>query len=166
MCYIHFPCQWTRVVKLTIYLGISSRAASTLNITFSDLALARSDYEYNPAKPIFVEKFRESISPHTCDHRRTKGYLHQTYPTYNFEPGFSQDDRLWQAGLGESASHQEERLREALDEVFIRNQPDGNDINAAGNWVSITAHSGAIGSILQGTHPSSDNKTLIIARLY
>jgi len=133
--------------------GKSSRAASTLNITFSDLALAKSPYESHPAQPVFVEKFRESISPHTCDHRRTKDYLHQTYPSYRFEPGFAQNDELWQAGLGESPSHQEERLREALDEVFIRSAPRGNNIDTSGNWVSITAHSGAIGSILQGKAP-------------
>jgi len=128
----------------------SSRAASTLNITFSDLAFTRSPYRSRPVQPIFVEKFRESISPHTCDHRRTKDYLYQTYPDFKYEPGFTQNDELWQPGLGESPSHQQERLREALDEVFIRSQPAGNNIDTAGNWVSITAHSGAIGSILQG----------------
>lgn len=58
-----------------------------------------------------------------------------------FEEGFSEDDPLWSRTERESNGAMDVRSRTVLDDVF---QHDSN------TWISISSHSGEIGSILRG----------------
>lgn len=57
-----------------------------------------------------------------------------------FEPGFAEDDELWEKDYREPESARRFRLATLLDDVF------GSDGNVV---LSLTAHSGAIASILE-----------------
>ena len=43
---------------------------------------------------IVSEHFRESIGLHTCDERSKKSEIAAMYPTWAFEPSFTQNDQL------------------------------------------------------------------------
>jgi broad specificity phosphatase PhoE len=107
-----------------------SRAASTLNLTWSDITFS---------KPIFLEGLRESIGLHTCDKRRSRTYLYDTYPGFNFETGFSEEDELWGPIYQETSEQQIIRLRHVLDSIW-ENYPV--------TYISITAHGGTVAAIL------------------
>lgn len=109
-----------------------SRAASTLNLTWSD-------FTFPFAKPIFIEHLRESIGLHTCDKRRSKQYLHTTYPDFTFETGFQEDDELWGPVYEETFEQQIVRLRGVLDSIWY---------NEGSTYISITAHGGTVSAIL------------------
>ena len=109
-----------------------SRAASTLNLTWSDIT-------FPFAKPIFVENLRESIGLHTCDKRRTKHYLQTRYPDFTFESGFREEDELWGPVYEETFEQQIVRLRGVLDSIWK---------NERSTYISITAHGGTVAAIL------------------
>jgi broad specificity phosphatase PhoE len=119
------------------YTSPLTRCLQTANLTFSGLSLARS----KPFVPTVKEYFREGISGHTCDRRGTKTYIHNSFPGYNIEKGFSEQDLLWKADMGEPSANQDIRSKAALDDVFT---------NDDGTWISLTSHSGEIASILRG----------------
>ncbi|KAI9646830.1 putative phosphoglycerate mutase pmu1 [Ciborinia camelliae] len=112
------------------------RCLQTSNITFSTLPLPKS----RPFKPLIKELFREGISGHTCDRRSNRTSIHESFPSYKIEKGFSENDLLWKALEGEVPTDQDVRSKKVLDEVF------GSDENT---WLSITSHSGEIASILR-----------------
>ncbi len=87
------------------------------------------------------ELFREGISGHTCDRRGTKTYIHDVFPAYKIEPGFSENDLLWKPLQGEVQVDENIRSKTVLDEVFSSDDS---------TYISITSHSGEIASILQG----------------
>jgi hypothetical protein len=93
--------------------------------------------------PTVKELFREALGVHTCDRRSSKGVIHEHYPNWPFEGGFKEDDPLWDAEHRETNEAMDIRLRQALDDVF------SNDRNT---YISISSHSGAIGSILRGKY--------------
>lgn len=99
---------------------------------------------------------REENGVHTCDKRRTKTYIESTFPTFQIEHGFSEEDLLWEAEVRESRTHVEERAKEVLDMIFNN---DGElcrtfypDILSFPltlcSVVSITAHGGIINAFL------------------
>jgi hypothetical protein len=92
------------------------------------------------SKPIFIEGLRESIGLHTCDRRRDKQYLQDTYPGYNFQCGFTNEDRLWRPVYQETPEQQALRLRPVLDSWW-ENDPS--------TYISATSHSGTITAILE-----------------
>ncbi|KAH6662971.1 histidine phosphatase superfamily [Halenospora varia] len=112
------------------------RCLSTANLTFSTLPLPRSQ----PFVPTIKELFREGISGHTCDRRSNRTFIENSFPRYEVEKGFSEQDLLWREGVGEVSTDQDVRSKKVLDEVF------GSDDST---WISITSHSGEIGSILR-----------------
>ncbi|KAJ8060220.1 hypothetical protein OCU04_010563 [Sclerotinia nivalis] len=112
------------------------RCLQTANVTFSTLPLPKS----RPFKPLIKELFREGISGHTCDRRSNRTFIHESFPSYKIEKGFSENDLLWKELEGEVATDQDIRSKKVLDEVF------GSDDNT---WLSITSHSGEIASILR-----------------
>lgn len=63
----------------------------------------------------------------------------KAFPHITLEPDFSEADVLWEADYREPRSAREYRLAQLLDDVFA---------NDEGVFVSLTSHSGAIGSIL------------------
>ena len=83
---------------------------------------------------------RETTGLHTCDMRSTKSEIVKEYPEYRIEPGFSEEDPLWDSKTRESNSGRTARFYEFLSDVFA------HDENV---FMSFTAHSGAITSILE-----------------
>lgn len=77
---------------------------------------------------------------HTCDRRNTASHIQQTFPHVKLEPGFSEEDPLWTADYREPRSARKYRLSQLLDDIFAHDP---------GMFLSLTSHSGAIGSILE-----------------
>ncbi|KAJ9109109.1 hypothetical protein QFC21_000437 [Naganishia friedmannii] len=67
-----------------------TRTAETMRLSFGEILEGKT--------PIFVEAFREIFGEHTCDKRRTKSYLQERYPNYEFEPAFAEEDPWWKPG--------------------------------------------------------------------
>ncbi|AEO69931.1 uncharacterized protein THITE_2146815 [Thermothielavioides terrestris NRRL 8126] len=117
------------------YTSPLSRCTVTANLTFADIHLPAE----HPFIPTVKEGFREGISIHTCDRRSNKTYISHMFPTYKFEPGFSETDQLWRATEEETDAALAQRAKAVLDDVF---RTDKN------TWISITAHSGIAGALL------------------
>ncbi|KAI4645202.1 hypothetical protein J4E93_006002 [Alternaria ventricosa] len=122
----------------TYYVSPLTRTIETANLSFKSLPLPES----RPYKPFIKELVREALGVHTCDRRSTAAYIKATFtdPPLTFEPGFSNEDLLWEAGYREPRSARRYRLATFLDDVFA------TDDNV---WLSFTSHSGAIGSMLE-----------------
>ncbi|MCJ1307616.1 hypothetical protein MMC25_001263 [Agyrium rufum] len=135
----------------SFYTSPLFRCLATANITFTGLALPKK----LPFVPTVKELFREGISGHTCDRRSNKTFIHDSFPTYKIEKGFTEDDELWVALHGETNQDQDIRSRKVLDEVF---SVDRN------TYISITSHSGEIASLLRvmGHQPFSLNTGAVI----
>lgn len=118
------------------YTSPLSRCLETANITFSGLDLPM----YYPFIPTVKHLFRETISIHTCDRRSNKTYIHDSFPSYIIEPGFTEYDELWNGVTSETNSAQVARSYKILTEVF---EADDH------TYISITSHSGEIGAILE-----------------
>jgi len=77
---------------------------------------------------------------HTCDSRSKASAIAAEFPEYQFETGFSEDDLLYDPKRRESDEERNQRLRSLLSDIFA------NDENV---FISLTAHSGAITSVLE-----------------
>ena len=119
------------------YTSPLTRCLQTANYTFNGLDLPA---QY-PFAPEVKELFREGISGHTCDRRGSRTYIHESFPGYKIEPGFSENDQLWEALHGETTVDQAIRSKTVLDQVFSTDKS---------TYISITSHSGEIASILSG----------------
>ena len=117
------------------YTSPLTRCLQTANYTFNGLDLPAK----HPFIPEVKELFREGISGHTCDRRGSKTYIHDSFPSYTIEPGFTENDELWEALHGETTVDQAIRSKTVLDQVF------SSDRNT---YISITSHSGEIAFIL------------------
>lgn len=84
---------------------------------------------------------RETLGIHTCDRRSDKSLLTTSYPSYRFEQDFAETDPLWDPEWRESNSARDLRLLTLLRDIFTNDMDDAT-------FVSLTAHSGAISSIL------------------
>lgn len=60
---------------------------------------------------------------------------------FYFEEGFTEEDELWDAELRELNAGEDRRSVQALDQLFM---------NDKAVWISLSAHSGIIGSLLRG----------------
>ena len=119
------------------YTSPLTRCLQTANYTFTGLNLRPQ----HPFIPEVKELFREGISGHTCDRRSSKTYIHDLFPAYRIEPGFTENDQLWEALHGETNTDQDIRSKIVLDQVFSTDHS---------TYISITSHSGEIASILRG----------------
>ena len=119
------------------YTSPLTRCLQTANYTFNGLDLPAK----HPFKPLVKEYFREGISGHTCDRRSNETYIHNLFPSYGIEPGFTPEDELWVALHGETSTDQAVRSKRVLDSVFSTD---------SSTYISVTSHSGEIGSILSG----------------
>ena len=133
------------------YTSPLTRCLQTANITFSGLSLPAS----SPFLPLIKEYLRESISIHTCDRRSNETVIHSEFPQWPIEAGFTEYDELWNGVTGETNSAQDARSKIVLDSIF---STDNN------TYLSITSHSGEIGSILRvlGHIPFSLNTGAVI----
>ncbi|KAL8745571.1 MAG: hypothetical protein Q9190_002309 [Brigantiaea leucoxantha] len=123
-------------VPQTYYTSPLSRCLATAKITFSTLTLPPR----KPFIPQVKELLREAIGIHTCDRRSSKSAIHAAYPTYTFEPSFTETDLLWRPDLRETDSAQEARLKLLLDDIFTHDDS---------TYISFTSHSGSIAAILR-----------------
>ncbi|KAG6813050.1 hypothetical protein H0H92_014322 [Tricholoma furcatifolium] len=139
------------------YVSPLTRCLQTANVTFSDLALPRGS---SPFKPTIKELFREGISIHTCDNRQSKSYIHNLFPSWTIEQGFTENDELWNGVTSETDDAEAVRSKKVMDEVFQElSARDGQNL-----FVSVTSHSGQIASILSvlGHQPFSLNTGAVI----
>ncbi|KAF2732287.1 phosphoglycerate mutase-like protein [Polyplosphaeria fusca] len=118
------------------YVSPLSRAIQTANLGFQDLDLP----EDKPYAPIAKELLRETLGVHTCDRRSTASQIRDMFPHVELEPGFAEEDRLYEEDYREPPSARKYRLELLLDDVFT---------NDGGVFLSLTSHSGAITSILE-----------------
>ncbi|KAL2006899.1 hypothetical protein VTN00DRAFT_9567 [Thermoascus crustaceus] len=118
------------------YVSPLNRCLATASITFKGLSIPHTD----PFRPTIKELLRETIGIHTCDRRSSKSAIQEEYPLYTFEDNFAETDPLWSADWRESNSQRDARLRKLLDDIFTSDQ---------NTFISLTAHSGAITSILE-----------------
>ncbi|KAF7594094.1 hypothetical protein BBP40_010092, partial [Aspergillus hancockii] len=114
-----------------------TRTLRTANITFSGLRLP---HKSAPFRPLIKEDLREGISLHTCDQRRNRTYIHNLFPAWPIERGFTETDELWNGVKAETSAAQDLRSKSALDSIFKMN---------TGLFVSVTSHSGEISAILR-----------------
>lgn len=88
-----------------------------------------------------IQLLREALGVHTCDRRSTASQILEQFPHVTLEPSFSEPDVLWEADYREPRTARKYRLEQLLDDIFE---------NDKGAFLSLTSHSGAIGSILEG----------------
>ncbi|KAL0567180.1 putative phosphoglycerate mutase pmu1 [Marasmius crinis-equi] len=116
------------------YSSPMTRALSTYNLTFEGIQLP------DHTKPLVLENAREVYGVHTCDMRRSRTYIRTTFPRFDIEKGFTEEDELWTPDVRESDAHVAGRAKSVLDVIF-ENQDDDS-------IVSVTAHSGIINGFL------------------
>ena len=119
------------------YTSPLTRCLQTAYYTFNGLILPAK----HPFTPEVKELFREGISGHTCDRRSNAACIHDLFPGYTIEPGFTENDELWEALHGETKADQDIRSKKVLDQVFSTDRS---------TYISITTHSGEAASILRG----------------
>ncbi|PLN75199.1 histidine phosphatase superfamily [Aspergillus taichungensis] len=120
------------------YVSPLNRCLATASITFKGLKMPLTD----PFQPLVKENLRETLGLHTCDSRSSKTAIATEYPEYKIEPGFAETDPLYDPKLRESNSARDARLLGFLQDVFAHDDK---------SFLSMTAHSGAITSILEVT---------------
>jgi hypothetical protein len=89
---------------------------------------------------IGIQLLRETMGEHTCDRRSPASTIATEFPQYQFEADFTEEDLLWDPKARESNEDRNKRLFELLCDIFA------SDDNV---FLSLTAHSGAITSILE-----------------
>ena len=111
--------------------------------------------------PFILENLRETLGEHTCDKRVDHSIAVEEYQNYKMKTGnvinwkYSKDypevDQLWRADWREPQLEMDTRVNNGLVEVFEK-------LTSEEKFVSITCHSGVIGSILRNLkHPEIQN---------
>lgn len=118
------------------YSSPLTRCTTTANLTFGDLDLPVE----HPFIPTVKEGFREGMTVHTCNRRSDRSRIHELFPCYRFELGFTEEDVLWSSDDSETDAAELVRAKVALDDVFRADHA---------TWVSITAHEGIISRLLR-----------------
>ncbi|ROV95105.1 hypothetical protein VSDG_05843 [Cytospora chrysosperma] len=90
------------------YTSPLTRCLETTKLAFNGLETSNSGE--NP-RTIIKEGLRERIGVHTCDRRRTRSWIHETYPDYEIEAGFTENDELWQTDNRESLDEHVARIK-------------------------------------------------------
>ncbi|RMZ69344.1 Histidine phosphatase superfamily clade-1 [Pyrenophora seminiperda CCB06] len=123
----------------TFYTSPLYRCLDTARLTFQGVDLPRK----RPFAPVIKEFLREGISAHSCDRRHGKSFIRKNFPGFTFEKGFVEEDPYWTAGYAEPQADQDARSKAVLDDIT---SSDGSA------YISITSHSGEIGSLLRGMY--------------
>ncbi|XP_006456414.1 hypothetical protein AGABI2DRAFT_78087, partial [Agaricus bisporus var. bisporus H97] len=121
-----------------LYSSPLVRAMDTLRVTFE--GIFRGDTEKQPTV-LVVENCREENGIHTCDQRRSRSFIHERFPTFEFEEGLTEEDELWDAEIRETKAQVSKRAQDVLDYIF---QKDTDS-----TYISVTAHGGIINGFLQ-----------------
>jgi broad specificity phosphatase PhoE len=123
------------VTPQSYYTSPLYRCLDTARITFDGLSLKPK------FKPVVKEFLREGISAHTCDRRHSKSFIKKNFKGFKFEKGFAEEDPYWTPLHAEPQQDQDNRSKVVLDDIFS---------NDDSTYISITSHSGEIGSLLRG----------------
>lgn len=124
----------------TFYTSPLYRCLDTAKITFEGVKLPRK----NSFVPVVKEFLREGISAHTCDRRHSKSFIKKNFPGFKFEKGFAEEDPYWTELFAEPRANQDARSKAVLDDILS---------NDDSTYISISSHSGEIGSLLRGMFP-------------
>ncbi|KAJ7665583.1 histidine phosphatase superfamily [Mycena rosella] len=115
------------------YCSPMTRAMQTNVITFAGISSERT--------VVLEVNCREEYGEHTCDKRNTRTYITDTFPQFDIETGFTEDDELWTAESRETGEHAAARAQQVLDRIFR----EDTDVT----FLSITAHGGIINGFLR-----------------
>ncbi|KAJ5240114.1 hypothetical protein N7468_004733 [Penicillium chermesinum] len=118
------------------YVSPLTRTCQTAQITFEGVGLPLT----KPFRPLIKELLRETIGEHTCDKRSKASEIAAEFPEYRFEAGFDEEDLLYSPDKRETDEERNKRFAILLNDIFA------TDANV---YLSLTAHSGAITSILE-----------------
>jgi broad specificity phosphatase PhoE len=120
----------------TIYTSPLARGLKTTSLIFRDI-IAEKGSEF---RPIVKENLRERLTNHTCDKRRARQWIQASYPDYELESGFAEEDVLWHADQSESNAEHVSRTQGVLEDIWRHN---------SGPCISLTTHSFTISTILE-----------------
>ncbi|OAX85530.1 hypothetical protein ACJ72_00068 [Emergomyces africanus] len=142
---IHARSTWAEQIENHIpfpqsyYSSPLDRCLQTANLTFNDLPLPPD----RPFKPVVkeVSPSRNLRNPHLRPPLPNNSH-NKILPHFTLESNFALTDPLWNPDLRESNSARAVRLRQLLDDI-VRHD------NGASTYISLTAHSGAITSLLE-----------------
>lgn len=126
-------------IPMRHYTSPLTRCLETTRLAFYGLETAKSREKH---KTVIKEGLRERIGVHTCDRRQTRSWIHEAYPDYEIEAGFTENDELWEPDNRESSNEHIPRIRKLLKDIF----EDDSE-----NAVSLSAHSGAIRALYAAT---------------
>ncbi|KAK7978066.1 hypothetical protein PG988_005556 [Apiospora saccharicola] len=125
---------WRRLIEQekmpwpALYCSPMRRCLETARLSFEDLAASQG----KPYQPMVKEYLRERMGRHTCDRRSSRSWIQEHYPSYLIEPGFTENDELFEADRRETDEEHIRRTRIAMDDIFE---------NESSCFVSITMHS-------------------------
>ncbi|KAG2115793.1 histidine phosphatase superfamily [Suillus discolor] len=116
-----------------LYCSPLTRAIHTNKITF-DSIIPKSQ------RTMIIENLRETYGVHTCDRRRTRTYIEQTFPDFDIEEELVEEDELWDSQVRETHDEIDVRMRGVLDMIFDNDQEQ---------FISFTAHGGIVSAVLR-----------------
>jgi len=120
-----------------------ARALATTDITFKDVIPKDNNTGDLVSRPRVLENLREQLAPYTSEHRSSKTQIQNTYPAFEIEDGFTEEDKLWSPHFSESDTRFNIRMRATLDRIF------GDLLESTDTFISITSHSGVAAAILR-----------------
>lgn len=116
-----------------LYCSPLTRAIHTNKITF-DSIIPQSQ------RTMIIEDLRETHGVHTCDKRRTRTYIEQTFPDFDIEKELIEEDTLWDPEVRETHAEVDARMKRVLDMIFDKDQEQ---------FISFTAHGGIVSAVLR-----------------
>lgn len=126
-------CKFNIPIPGKLYCSPLTRAIHTNKITF-DSIIPESQ------RTMIIENLRETNGVHTCDKRRTRTYIEQTFPGFDIEDGLIEEDTLWDPEVRETHAEMDTRMRRVLDMIFDKDQEQ---------FISFTAHGGIVSAALR-----------------
>ncbi|KAF3044261.1 hypothetical protein E8E12_001064 [Didymella heteroderae] len=125
--------QVRRIAEVRSYIGLR-RCLRTVQLALPAEA-------GNP-RPTIKEKLRERLGIHTCDQRSSRSWIAAHYPSFDIEPGFTEEDLLWGPDQRETIEEHAIRSTEVLDDNFNGDY---------GDYVVLASYSDAIMSVFAAT---------------
>lgn len=120
----------------TIYTSPLARCLETAKLVFQDVM----ERQGKPFRPKVKELLRERLTDHTCDRRRSSKWIKSTYPDYELEAEFADEDILWHSDRYESDAEHMARTHRLFEDIFS---------SESGTFIGLVTHSFALSSILQ-----------------
>ncbi|KIK40093.1 hypothetical protein CY34DRAFT_286866 [Suillus luteus UH-Slu-Lm8-n1] len=143
-------CEFDIPLPEKLYSSPLTRAIHTNKITF-DSIIPKSQ------RTMIIENLRETNGVHTCDKRRTRTYIEQTFPDFDIENELIEEDTLWDPELRETHAELDVRMRRVLNMIFDKDQeqceyhtsPIHQCRLSARLVISFTVHGGVVSAVLR-----------------